>query len=103
MYICKKNMKYFFFTLLFSTAFYCNAQEAGFPRHEVKWNIANTIIFASVELGYEYFIDSNQSVGAEILINDVYNFAIARQPKDLTRRVFKSLTTIIQDRMPLDL
>lgn len=73
---------------LFSTAFIAQAQETiqtsntGIPKNEVKLNIANTIAFGSVELGYEYFIDGNQSIGAEFLINDVYNFSIGRQVKD---------------------
>lgn len=39
-------------------------------KNEVKLNILNTIINASVELGYERFIDTNQSIDAEFHIND---------------------------------
>lgn len=42
----------------------------GFPRHEVNYNILNTLIVASAEVGYEYFFHFNQSVGAKVLIND---------------------------------
>lgn len=43
-------------------------------KSEVKFNIANVIAIASVEVGYEYFIDDNQSVGAEIHINDRFSY-----------------------------
>lgn len=58
------------------------------PKHEVKWNIANTIFLGSVEVGYEYLIDSHQSVGAEILINDSYNFGIGRDIQDFDTNSF---------------
>lgn len=45
-----------------------------FPRHEVNYNIANTLAVASVELGYEYFLQENQSVGIKFLINDRFNY-----------------------------
>lgn len=87
-------MKNFYFSLLFvSFAFVANAQtddwSDALPRNEVKINIANTIILGSVELGYEYFIDGNQSVGAEIFINDSYNFGIGRQAKDFNTNSFQ--------------
>ncbi len=44
------------------------------PRHEVNFNLANTLIIASAEVGYEYFIDYDQSIGVKILINDRRNF-----------------------------
>lgn len=40
------------------------------PRNEVNYNILNTLLVASVELGYEYFIGYDQSVGAKVSIND---------------------------------
>ncbi len=48
------------------------AQE--FPNNEIKFNIANVIAIASVEVGYEYLFDYNQSVDVEVLINDRINF-----------------------------
>lgn len=48
------------------------AQE--FPNNEVKLNIAGVIAFASVEVGYEYLFDYNQSIDVEVLINDRVNF-----------------------------
>lgn len=52
-----------------------------FPRHEVNYNIANTLAIASVELGYEYFIQENQSVGAKFLINDRFSYKSERGDK----------------------
>lgn len=43
-------------------------------KSEVKFNIANVIAIASVEIGYEYFLDDNQSIGAEIHINDRFSY-----------------------------
>ncbi|MDO4729032.1 MAG: DUF3575 domain-containing protein [Bacteroidota bacterium] len=45
-------------------------------KSEVKVNIANVIAIASVELGYEYFLDDNQSVGAEFHINDRFSYLL---------------------------
>ncbi len=61
----------------------------GSPKNEVKWNIANTIILGTVEIGYEYFLDGNQSVGAELLINDAFNYSIGRQAKDFDTNSFQ--------------
>ena len=47
-------------------------------KNEVKLNILNTIALASVEVGYEHFIDSNQSIGAEILINDQFSYFLEK-------------------------
>ncbi|MEM9687776.1 MAG: DUF3575 domain-containing protein, partial [Bacteroidota bacterium] len=66
-----------------------NTQNGYAQQHEVKWNIINTIVLASVEVGYEYFIDGNQSVGADVLINDVFNFSIGREAKDFDTHSFQ--------------
>ncbi len=50
------------------------AQNLEIPHNEVNYNLLNTILFESVEVGYEYFIDYDQSVGAKVLINDRRNF-----------------------------
>lgn len=42
--------------------------------NEVKINILNTIISASVELGYEHFIDRDQSVGVDLMLNDRFSY-----------------------------
>ena len=80
-------MKKIAMTLLLFSLFQLQAQEL--PKNEVKWNIAGTIVFASVELGYEYFLDNHQSVGAEVHINDVYNFSVGRQVKDFNTNSFQ--------------
>lgn len=45
-----------------------------FPNNEVKLNIANVITVASVEIGYEYLFDFNQSVAIELMFNDRMNY-----------------------------
>ena len=72
--------------MIFLSILTANAQA---KKHEVKWNIANTIIFASVEVGYEYFLDEHQSVGAEMMFNDTYNLSIGRQVKDFDTNSFQ--------------
>jgi hypothetical protein len=44
------------------------------PKNEVKLNIFNTIIIGSLELGYEHFIDQNQSLGVEIMFFDRFSY-----------------------------
>ena len=43
-------------------------------KNEVKVNILNTIMRASVEVGYERFIDAGQSIGLEVFINDRFSY-----------------------------
>lgn len=42
--------------------------------NEVKWNVLNTIVNTSVELGYEHFIDKDQSIGVDLFINDRFSY-----------------------------
>ncbi|WP_154856660.1 DUF3575 domain-containing protein [Cyclobacterium xiamenense] len=42
--------------------------------NEGKLNIANTIAIGSVELGYERFLDQNQSLGLELLLMDRFSY-----------------------------
>lgn len=54
-----------------------NAQEIPsnpIPANEVKFNILNTIVLGSLELGYEHFIDQNQSIGVEIHLFDRFAY-----------------------------
>jgi hypothetical protein len=44
------------------------------PTGEVKINILNTILLGSVEVGYEHFINRDQSIGVELLINDRFGY-----------------------------
>lgn len=43
-------------------------------KSEVKLNMLNTILRASVEVGYEYFTTPNSSIGIEALINDRFSY-----------------------------
>lgn len=63
-------------TTLFIIAVFsaCQLSAQEFPNNEIKLNIAGVIGFASVEVGYEYLFDYNQSIDAEIYINDRINF-----------------------------
>lgn len=56
--------------LLFLFSIGANAQY----KHEIKYNFLNTIIMGSAEIGYEHFIDADQSVGLDILINDRFSY-----------------------------
>lgn len=49
--------------------------------NEVKINIFNTIAIASAELGYEHFIDLNQSIGADLFLNDRFSYAAEKSGK----------------------
>lgn len=64
--------KLFLFVFTFLIIGPLSSQE--FPNNEIKLNIAGVIAFASVEVGYEYLFDYNQSIDAEVLINDRINF-----------------------------
>ena len=80
--------------VFFAFAFIANAQETvetstgALPSSEVKWNIAGTVIFGSFDFGYEYFIDGHQSIGAQVLINDAFNYGINSQYKDFDTNSF---------------
>ncbi|MUP45016.1 DUF3575 domain-containing protein [Gramella sp. BOM4] len=54
--------------LIFSV--YAGYSQNLVKQNEVKLNIANTIAIASVEFGYERFLDEHQSIEGGILIND---------------------------------
>lgn len=57
--------------------FTAEAQELKSPpstANEIKLNIMNTIVLGSLEFGYEYFIDRNQSIGAEVHLFDRFAF-----------------------------
>ena len=68
-----------FFVVLLATFFSLHATAQGisdlpFPANEVKFNIMNTIVLGSVELGYEHFIDNTQSIGAEVHLFDRFAY-----------------------------
>lgn len=60
--------KLLFILLFIFIGKFCSAQ------NEVNLNIANTIAIASVEVGYERFLDTNQSVEFAVLFNDRINY-----------------------------
>ncbi|MEX2568050.1 MAG: DUF3575 domain-containing protein [Cyclobacteriaceae bacterium] len=62
------------FTLAFFTAQAQILEDRQLPSNEIKINIANTIIVGSLELGYEYFLDQNQSIGVEVMFMDRFSY-----------------------------
>jgi len=50
--------------------------------NEVKINILNTIVVPSIELGYEHFIDHNQSIGVDIHFMDRFSYYHESKSKD---------------------
>lgn len=60
-----------------------------FPRHEVNYNILNTLIIASAEVGYEYFFHYNQSVGTKILINDRPSYRSGKKSRKFKTNSFR--------------
>lgn len=42
--------------------------------NEVELNIFNTIVNQSIEIGYEHFIDQDQSIGVDLMINDRFSY-----------------------------
>jgi hypothetical protein len=65
-------MKKIILFLLFTT--FVQAQFSDHPKHEVKFNILNTLAIASVEIGYEHFLAEQQTIEAELLINDRFSY-----------------------------
>lgn len=65
------DIKKAFFLIVLTVLFSKQAEaQTDFKKHEINYNISNTILIESVELGYKYFFSDNQAVGANILIND---------------------------------
>lgn len=58
----------------------------GQALNEVKFNILNTILIQSVELGYEHFIDTDQSIGVDININDRFSYYFESKKTDSFRK-----------------
>lgn len=71
-------MKKFLLGLVLLTSSYQGFSQAV---NEVKINILNTMIIESVELGYEHFIDVNQSVGVDLFINDRFSYHSEKRSK----------------------
>lgn len=68
----KKIKKLLAGALFLALPFGAKAQD--FPKNEVKLNILNTIVIASVEVGYERYLDKNQSVDVEFFFNDRFSY-----------------------------
>lgn len=68
--------------------------KAGFSQsaekqNEIKLNIANTIAIASVEFGYEKFLDYHQSIEGVILLNDRMNYHSEKGSREFSTTSFK--------------
>jgi hypothetical protein len=63
--------------------------QIDYMQNELKLNIGNTIAIASVEVGYERFLDFNQSIDAEILINDRMNYHSEKNSRQFNTTSFK--------------
>lgn len=63
---------------MFHTGFSQSAEKLN----EIKLNIGNTIAIASVEFGYERFLDYHQSVEGMILLNDRMSYHSEKDGKE---------------------
>ena len=82
-------MKKIIFTLIILTAFNMGYSQSGEKNNEIKLNIANTIAIASVEFGYERFIDDHQSIEGVVLINDRMNYHSEKGSRKFDTNSFK--------------
>lgn len=73
---------------LLLTAFTGLSQSNG-KQNEIKLNIANTIAIASVEFGYERFLDDHQSIEGMILINDRMSYRSEKDSREFKTNSFK--------------
>ncbi|GAA4310916.1 hypothetical protein GCM10023115_33610 [Pontixanthobacter gangjinensis] len=81
----KKNLSLFALLLTICTGFSQNSERPN----EIKLNIANTIAIASVEFGYERFLDQHQSLEAVFLINDRMNYHSEKGSRKFDTNSFK--------------
>ncbi|MCL6261280.1 DUF3575 domain-containing protein [Aquiflexum sp. TKW24L] len=51
------------------------AQALENPKGEIRLNFLNTILMGSVEIGYETFFKSDQSLGIELHLNDRFGYS----------------------------
>lgn len=82
-------MKKIFLCLILLSAVHMSHAQTAEKRNEIKLNIANTIAIASVEFGYERFLDFNQSIEGIILINDRMNYHSEQGSRDFQTNSFK--------------
>lgn len=79
-------MKKIVLVLLFISAM---NQAYAQKQNEIKLNIANVIAIASVEFGYERFLDDHQSIEGAVLINDRMNYHSESGSRDFKTNSFK--------------
>lgn len=63
--------------------------QTDYPKHQVNLNILNAIAIASVEVGYEHFVDFNQSIEAEMFFNDRFSYFSEKSDKKYSATSFK--------------
>jgi hypothetical protein len=68
----------FAFTILAFLSSVANAQSLEDPKGEIRLNFLNTILLGSVELGYDFFVGQDQSVGVELHLNDRFGYSSSR-------------------------
>jgi len=78
-----KNFIYVLLVVVFiaSGSFTATAQsfeDPQLPENEIKLNIVNTILIGSLELGYEHFLDINQSIGFGLTFMDRFAYVSDR-------------------------
>ena len=82
-------MKKILFALICFATINMTYSQNGEKNNEIKLNIANTIAIASVEFGYERFIDEHQSIEGVILINDRMNYHSEKGSRKFDTNSFK--------------
>jgi len=82
-------MKKILFSLILMAVANTGYSQTADKQNEVKLNIANTIAIASVEFGYERFLDYHQSIEGVILINDRINYHSESGSRDFQTNSFK--------------
>lgn len=65
-----------------------NAQSLENPKGEIRLNFLNTIFLGSVELGYDFFLADDQSVGVELHLNDRFGYSSARGDRSFSATSF---------------
>uniref|UniRef100_UPI004049E275 DUF3575 domain-containing protein n=1 Tax=Flavobacterium sp. TaxID=239 RepID=UPI004049E275 len=69
--------------------FSAKAQFNSDTEHEIKVNIFNLLAIASVEVGYEHFLDDNQSLEGEIHINDRFSYHTEKNSREFKTNSIK--------------
>ncbi|HKJ48947.1 MAG TPA: hypothetical protein VJ973_07645, partial [Christiangramia sp.] len=82
-------MKKILFALICFASINMTYSQNGEKKNEIKLNIANTIAIASVEFGYERFIDEHQTIEGVILINDRMNYHSEKGSRKFDTNSFK--------------